>query len=73
MSDKNKYKQCVLFNENRRTVSWVPIKFAKEGKKVTVDGESGWTIVSVSNFTIDNDKRKLFESQYRTQREATDI
>lgn len=72
-----KYKQCFLTRRNEGTTTWLPITFAKVGKKIDLkeNGEwsKGWKIIKV--FDIELTEKMVLEKrdEYRDHRKRTDI
>ena len=36
--------RCILIKDDRSIAMWLPVEWAKEGTKVTIDGEKGWIV-----------------------------
>lgn len=42
------YLQCEMKSDNRTLTAWIPIKGAKEGRRITLEEEEGiWTVTKV--------------------------
>ena len=86
MSNKNLYQQCILRKGNTRLITWLPKKFAKEGKYLKLrqdltkgcvesytQWEDGWLVLAKFDVIINEDKLRLIERQYLTTREVSDV
>lgn len=69
------YKQCVLENEEgQATTTWLPLKHAKNGVRLTLKGLDGiWAIQGVFQRVLTTEQLNLVEASYRHHREVTDI
>lgn len=46
MGDEQMFTQVELGNEAKKYVAWVPSKFGKAGKRLTIEGQPGtWTVL----------------------------
>lgn len=71
------YRQCRLARGQRRTYSWLPEKYAKQGKylKLREKGrwENGWCVESVGAFRMSEISVDERSQDYKHQRRASDI
>lgn len=71
------YKQCRLQKDRELLTTWIPAKFAKQGKqlKAKIDGvwTEGWTVDKAFDLTLTQQELDLISWQYRHTREVTDI
>lgn len=71
------YRQCVLKKQSVTTTSWLPEKFAKQGKvlKLKNDGvwDNGWKVDQVGSRRVLEDEVRERSQDYKHQREASDI
>ena len=66
------YKQCQLRKRNTIQTSWIPERFARQGKYLKLKGDDGWLVESVGNRM--EEKMVLERSQdHKHQRKASDI
>lgn len=73
-SDKKLFRQCVLSCGDKVTITWVPVKLAKKGSKVTVDDWDGvWTIESVSETALNGSIIGAMQEAHKHHRKRTDI
>lgn len=72
---KNSYslKQCHLQRGDVHQISWIPDRFAIEGKYVKLHEEDGWLIVSAGKYSISNEYISKMEYAARNHRKTTDI
>lgn len=70
--------QCVLERHNTQLVSWIPERFAVQGKILKIKTCEGWsngwsvkTVYGCSKKSVDEVDR--MNTDYRHQREASDI
>ena len=68
-----KYKQCVLRKGYAQQVSYLPSKFAIDGKLVRLKDDDGWEVVFVSDNEITEDLALLQRDVYRNHRNTTDV
>jgi hypothetical protein len=71
-------RQCVLIRKSEdrdhQLVTWVPEKFAVEGKLVTVDDKPEvWTVSHVGDWRLSEKTLKERERVNRKYRQATDV
>lgn len=70
------YKQCILAGDgDTRYTCWLPVKFAKVGKRVRLDsfGDMVWEVKSASKYTADEKVIGLMRDVHRYQRGTTDV
>ena len=76
MSTKT-YKQCILSKDNSITISWVPVKLARPGRKVRIKlnnrWEEGWRITTVFDEVINDKTLEALQHQYKNTRKTSDI
>lgn len=77
MSEPSYHRQCVLKKGTKVQVSFLPEKYAKEGKFVKLrDGnewEDGWKVNMVSSLRVPTSEVVERSQDYKHQREASDI
>ena len=70
-------KQCKLQKGNIKTTSWLPEKFAVEGKclrlKENNKWSDGWLVISTSDFSLPADYVIDRSQDYKRTRKASDI
>lgn len=70
------YRQCKLRKGSTHRVGWIPISFAKINHivrlKINNRWTNGWRVMEVGS-VMSGEYVEKHESDYRTQREASDI
>ena len=71
------FRQCKLHRGAQRTVSWLPERFARQGRylKLKTDGEwqDGWRVMAVGSQRMTEQEVNERSQDYKHQREASDI
>ena len=69
------YRQCILRRGTTRTTSWIPEKFARQGKYIKLketDGwKDGWLVMEVGA-RMSEDQVRERSQDYKHQRKASD-
>lgn len=83
MSKETFFRQCSLDlplkNGVKRTVSWIPEKYAIKGKIIqlkkreTDEWENGWVVVMVGTIRLTQDQVTERSQDFKKQRKASDI
>lgn len=72
-----KFKQCVLKKGNVQTTSWIPDKYAKQGKyvKLKENGkwDDGWKVMEVGEMAKEEEDVINRSQDYKKTRKASDI
>jgi len=78
MGEYMNYKQCVLRKNMTWKTTWIPEKFAKKGKYLTLRNDklewiNGWEVIKV-NATILTEPQVLVQRDgHKNQRQVSDI
>lgn len=71
------HTQCILRRASGSTqVSWIPTKFAQEGRILELDEDgraNGWTVAKVWDFRVPSAYLQERERDFKNHRKATDI
>lgn len=72
------YRQCKLKNGKLEHVSWVPEKFAKIGKFISIKDSkgkwnNGYKVVEVGDIRLEDEEVFERSQDYKYQRKASDI